>query len=54
QKKELYLKKADNPSMLNTELAEYYNIKLNTVSDILKRKSEYLSISSSEQDRKRF
>lgn len=40
--------------MSNTELAKYYNIKSNMVSDILKRKSKYLSISSSEQDRKRF
>ncbi|CAB4409729.1 unnamed protein product [Rhizophagus irregularis] len=54
QKKELCLKKADNPSISNIELAKYYNIKPNTVSDILKRKFEYLSISSSEQDRKRF
>ena len=54
QKKELCEKKANNPSMLNTELARYYNIKPNTVSDILKRKAEYLLISSSEQDKKRF
>ena len=52
QKKELCLKKANNPSISNTELAKCYNIKPNTVSDILKRKSEYLSISSSEQSRK--
>jgi len=40
--------------MQNTELAYYYNIASNTVSDILKRKSEYLFVSSSELKRKRF
>jgi len=53
QKQELCLKKVNNPFISNTELADYYNVKPNTVSDILKRKSEYLSISSSEQNRKR-
>ena len=52
QKKELCLKKAESPSILNTELAKCYKIKPNTVSDILKRKSEYLSISNFEQERK--
>ncbi|CAI2185323.1 14550_t:CDS:2, partial [Funneliformis geosporum] len=33
QKKELCLKKANNPFMLNTELAKYYNIKPNTVNE---------------------
>lgn len=54
QKQELCQKKIDNPSLQNTDLACYYNIKPNTVSSILKRKSEYLSISSSELERKRF
>ena len=40
--------------MQNTELACYYNIASNMVSDILKRKSEYLFISSSELERKKF
>ncbi len=48
QKKKLCLKKADNPFISNIELAKYYNIKPNTISDILKRKSEYLSIFSFE------
>ena len=40
--------------MQNTELAYYYNIISNIISDILKRKSEYLFISSSKLERKRF
>jgi len=40
--------------MQNTELTCYYNIASNIVSDILKRKSEYLFVSSSELERKRF
>ena len=40
--------------MQNTDLACYYNTKPNTVSSILKRKSEYLSIFSSELEKKRF
>ncbi len=40
--------------MQNTELACYYNIAPNSVSDILKRKSEYLFVSNSELERKRF
>ncbi|CAB5316154.1 unnamed protein product [Rhizophagus irregularis] len=54
QKQELCQKKIDNPSIPNIELARQYNVKPNTVSDILKRKSEYLSVSSSELERKRF
>ena len=54
QKQELCQKKINNPSMQNTELACYYNIASNMVSDILKRKSEYLFISSSELERKKF
>jgi len=54
QKQELCQKKIDNPSMQNIELACYYNIAPNMVSDILKRKSEYLFVSSSELERKRF
>jgi hypothetical protein len=54
QKKELCQKKFDNPSISNKELAHHYNVKPNTVSDILKRKSEYLSVPSSELERKRF
>ncbi len=40
--------------MQNIKLACYYNIASNTVSDILKRKSEYLFVSNSELKRKRF
>ncbi|EXX70733.1 Pdc2p [Rhizophagus irregularis DAOM 197198w] len=54
QKQELCQKKIDNPSIPNIELARQYNVKPNMVSDILKRKSEYLSVSSSELERKRF
>jgi len=53
QKQELCQKKIDSPSISNIELANYYNVKPNTVSDILKRKSEYLSVPSSELERKR-
>ncbi|UZO27123.1 uncharacterized protein OCT59_019329 [Rhizophagus irregularis] len=51
---ELCQKKIDNLSISNIELTRQYNVKPNTVSDILKRKSEYLFISSSELKRKRF
>jgi hypothetical protein len=54
QKQELCQKKIDNPSIPNIELAHQYNVKPNTVSDILKRKSEYLAAPSSELERKRF
>ncbi|CAI2197251.1 20209_t:CDS:1, partial [Funneliformis geosporum] len=50
--RKLCQKKYNNPFIPNTKLASFYNIKPNTISDILKRKSEYLSISSSELERK--
>jgi len=54
QKRELCEMKNNNPSLSNVELARQYNIGKATVTDILKDKECWLSITSERDDLKKF
>jgi hypothetical protein len=54
QKRELCEAKVNNPSLSNVELSRQYSIGKTTVTDILKEKERWLSITSEQDDLKKF
>src|SRR6185312_6018498 len=54
QKRELCETKKNNPSLNNVELAREYNIGKATVTDILKEKERWLSITTEQANLKKF
>ena len=54
QKRELCEKKEKNPNLSNVELALQYHVGKSTITDILKEKRHWLSISESQENVKKF